>query len=111
MGEARDLCEKGQSGGADKAPLTDPTASLDPLTSLSRGFADAAITTLDYLSKAVKETADVDFTNMEFSAATPSSSPPPPSSPSSSGSSPSPSAPSAASPHHRSSPKPSASSG
>ncbi|RSS32231.1 hypothetical protein, partial [Streptomyces sp. WAC08241] len=66
VGEARDLCEKGQSGGADKAPLTDPTASLDPLTSLSRGFADAAITTLDYLSKAVKETADVDFTNMEF---------------------------------------------
>ncbi|MFJ7131209.1 hypothetical protein [Streptomyces sp. NPDC098101] len=66
VGQARDLCEKGQSAGTDKAPLTDPNAALDPLTSLSRGFADAAVATIDYLSKAVKETADVDFTNMEF---------------------------------------------
>ncbi|MFC8290952.1 hypothetical protein ACFUJ0_11835 [Streptomyces sp. NPDC057242] len=66
VGEARDLCEKGQSTGTGTAPAPDPTAALDPLTSLSRGFADAAVATLDYLSKAVKETADVDFTNMEF---------------------------------------------
>ncbi|WP_432128212.1 hypothetical protein [Streptomyces sp. bgisy082] len=66
VGEARDLCEKGQSTGTGTAPTPDPAAALDPLTSLSRGFADAATATLDYLSKAVKETADVDFTNMEF---------------------------------------------
>ncbi|MFJ3780131.1 hypothetical protein [Streptomyces sp. NPDC090093] len=68
-GPAREYCEAGRAGagtGTDKAPLTDPNAALDPLTSLSRGFADAAVATIDYLSKAVKETADVDFTNMEF---------------------------------------------
>lgn len=57
--------EAGTSGG-DKDPLTDPTAAVDPLKSLARGCADAAIATIDYLSKAVKETADVDFTNLEF---------------------------------------------
>ncbi|MGW4722549.1 hypothetical protein [Streptomyces sp. NPDC004291] len=68
-GPAREYCEAGRAGagtGTDKTPLTDPNAALDPLTSLSRGFADAAVATIDYLSKAVKETADVDFTNMEF---------------------------------------------
>ncbi|MEV7675752.1 hypothetical protein [Streptomyces sp. NPDC088752] len=68
-GQAREHCEKGQTGGGGsggQGSLTDPTTALDPLASLSRGFADAAVTTLDYLSKAVKETADVDFTNMEF---------------------------------------------
>ncbi|MEU6625649.1 hypothetical protein ABZ926_33500 [Streptomyces litmocidini] len=67
VGQARDLCEKGQTGGgADKTAVTDPTTALDPLTSLSRGFADAAVATIDYLSKAVKATADVDFTNTAF---------------------------------------------
>ncbi|MGW5781562.1 hypothetical protein [Streptomyces sp. NPDC003863] len=66
VGQARDLCERGQSGGADKAPTTDLTPALDPLSSLARGFADAAVTTIDYLSKGIKETADVDFTNMQF---------------------------------------------
>ncbi|MEV8589522.1 hypothetical protein [Streptomyces sp. NPDC051180] len=66
VGQARELCEKGQTGGAGKAPLTDPTSALDPLSSLARGCADAAVATIDYLSKAVKETADVDFTNTEF---------------------------------------------
>ncbi|WP_055601790.1 hypothetical protein [Streptomyces aureus] len=64
-GPARDLCEQGQTGGGG-APVTDPTSAVDPLSSLSRGFSDAAIATIDYLSKAVKETADVDFTNTEF---------------------------------------------
>ncbi|MFK0209582.1 hypothetical protein [Streptomyces sp. NPDC090298] len=67
-GPARDYCENGRAGsggGADKTTVTDP-ASLDPLSSLARGFADAAVATVDYLSKAVKETADVDFTNMQF---------------------------------------------
>ncbi|MFF4168936.1 hypothetical protein [Streptomyces sp. NPDC001744] len=66
LGQARELCERGRPGGADKAPTTDLTPALDPLSSLARGFADAATATLDYLSKAVKETADVDFTNPEF---------------------------------------------
>ncbi|MFF5922869.1 hypothetical protein ACFY8C_31830 [Streptomyces flavochromogenes] len=65
VGQARELCEQGQTGGGG-APVTDPTSAVDPLSSLSRGFSDAAIATIDYLSKAVKETADVDFTNTEF---------------------------------------------
>ncbi|MFE5597572.1 hypothetical protein ACFQ9B_46235, partial [Streptomyces sp. NPDC056549] len=67
-GPSRHYCVDGPggTGGGDKDPLTDPTASLDPLKSLARGFADAAISTIDYLSTAVKETADVDFTNMQF---------------------------------------------
>ncbi|MCX5227611.1 hypothetical protein [Streptomyces sp. NBC_00233] len=65
VGQARELCEQGQTGGGG-APVTDPTSAVDPLSSLARGFSDAAIATIDYLSKAVKETADVDFTNTEF---------------------------------------------
>ncbi|MEU4067677.1 hypothetical protein AB0F25_35670 [Streptomyces wedmorensis] len=66
-GPARDYCENGRGGtGTDKAPLTDPTTALDPLSSLARGCAEAAVTIVDKLSLAVKETADVDFTNMEF---------------------------------------------
>ncbi|WP_406060474.1 hypothetical protein OG462_23660 [Streptomyces sp. NBC_01077] len=65
VGQARELCEQGQTGGGG-APVTDPTSAVDPLSSLARGCADAAIATIDYLSKAVKETADVDFTNTEF---------------------------------------------
>ncbi|MFE1908784.1 hypothetical protein ACFW96_34745 [Streptomyces gardneri] len=65
-GTARQLCERSESGGGDQAPLPNPTTALDPLSSLARGCADAAVATIDYLSKAVKETADVDFTNTEF---------------------------------------------
>ncbi|MFI1979460.1 hypothetical protein [Streptomyces wedmorensis] len=66
-GPARDYCENGRGGtGADKAPLTDPTTALDPLSSLARGCAEAAVTIVDKLSLAVKETADVDFTNTQF---------------------------------------------
>ncbi|MFJ8658588.1 hypothetical protein [Streptomyces sp. NPDC093795] len=66
---ARDYCEGGggSGGGGGSTPsVNDPATALDPLASLSRGCADAAIATIDYLSKAVKETADVDFTNTEF---------------------------------------------
>ncbi|MEU3429307.1 hypothetical protein [Streptomyces gardneri] len=67
-GQAREHCERGQSGTGQGTGggLTDPTTALDPLSSLARGCADAAVATIDYLSKAVKETADVDFTNLEF---------------------------------------------
>ncbi|MFG2771787.1 hypothetical protein [Streptomyces sp. NPDC048350] len=64
-GPARDYCENGQSGSGNRT-APDPTAALDPLSSLARGCADAAVATIDYLSGAVKETADVDFTNLEF---------------------------------------------
>ncbi|MDV5147249.1 hypothetical protein R1T08_24520 [Streptomyces sp. SBC-4] len=64
-GTSRQLCERSESGGAG-TPLPDSNTAVDPLSSLARGCADAAIATIDYLSKAVKETADVDFTNVEF---------------------------------------------
>lgn len=68
-GPARDFCDSGESGGASRdSGLNDPTSALDPLTSLARGCADAAAWTVDTLSKAVKETATVDFTNTTFLA-------------------------------------------
>ncbi|AEY90222.1 hypothetical protein ACWC4C_36140 [Streptomyces olivaceoviridis] len=65
---ARKFCESGDpsggsSGGTPSNPLTD---TLDPLASLAKGCADAAAWTVDKLSKAVKETANVDFTNQAF---------------------------------------------
>ncbi|MFG2329801.1 hypothetical protein ACGFMM_09245 [Streptomyces sp. NPDC048604] len=66
IGPAKEYCEKGQSGSTTTAP--DPTSALDPLTSLARGCADAAVAIVDALSKAVKETAEVDFTNSAFLA-------------------------------------------
>ncbi|MFJ8633727.1 hypothetical protein [Streptomyces sp. NPDC093568] len=65
-GPAKDYCEKdnGRSGGG--STLNDPTATLDPLSSLAKGCADAASWTVKQLSEAVKETANVDFTNAKF---------------------------------------------
>ncbi|WP_433571759.1 hypothetical protein [Streptomyces sp. CA-251247] len=65
-GPARDYCDRG--GGAPRSGPTpqDPTDALDPLSSLARGCADAAVWTVDTLSKAVKSTATVDFTNTAF---------------------------------------------
>ncbi|AYN40609.1 hypothetical protein D9753_18880 [Streptomyces dangxiongensis] len=67
-GPAKQYCEKG--GGSSKGgklgtnnPLTD---TLDPLSSLGKGCAEAAAWTVGKLSKAVKETANVDFTNPKF---------------------------------------------
>lgn len=67
-GPAKDYCEKGNTsggsgGGGGSNPLTD---TLDPLSSLAKGCADAASWTIDKLSAAVKETANVDFTNDKF---------------------------------------------
>ncbi|WP_043229765.1 membrane protein [Streptomyces sp. NRRL F-5193] len=70
FGQARQICERGQSGGGTGGTSGGtgdaPAGALDPLTSLARGCADAAVAVIDYLSKAVKETAEVDFTNTEF---------------------------------------------
>ncbi|MFE2812786.1 hypothetical protein ACFXGG_20420 [Streptomyces nigra] len=69
-GPAKDFCEKdnggGTGGGGGTPSLTDPTTTLDPLSSLAKGCADAAAWTVDRLSEAVKETATVDFTNLTF---------------------------------------------
>ncbi|MFF9476808.1 hypothetical protein ACF1E9_29840 [Streptomyces roseolus] len=70
FGQARRICERGQAeggaGGTGGGTGDAPAGALDPLTSLARGCADAAVAVVDYLSKAVKETAEVDFTNAEF---------------------------------------------
>ncbi|MEG8279149.1 hypothetical protein [Streptomyces sp. AHA2] len=66
-GRAREVCEgdtgSGGGGGADRI---NPTSTLDPLSSLAKGCADAASWTVDKLSDAVQETANVDFTNPKF---------------------------------------------
>ncbi|WP_399886420.1 hypothetical protein ACGH7X_18290 [Streptomyces sp. BBFR51] len=69
-GPAKDYCERGEGGGSGGGggggtPDTLPS-SLDPLSSLAKGCADAAAWTVDTLSDAVKNTADVDFTNGTF---------------------------------------------
>ena len=66
-GPAKDYCERGESGGSGRSStLNDPTSTLDPLASLAQGCADAASWTVDKLSDAVNETANVDFTNDTF---------------------------------------------
>ncbi|MFI6936469.1 hypothetical protein [Streptomyces sp. NPDC050287] len=67
-GPAKDYCEQGSgsTGTARRGATTPLTDTLDPLSSLARGCADAASWTVDQLSKAVKETANVDFTNQKF---------------------------------------------
>ncbi|MFI2910558.1 hypothetical protein ACG2OD_20295 [Streptomyces sp. PDY-4] len=67
VGPAKDYCERGESGGSGRSStLNDPTSTLDPLASLAQGCADAASWTVDKLSDAVNETANVDFTNDTF---------------------------------------------
>ncbi|MFF7358761.1 hypothetical protein ACFZA1_40065 [Streptomyces filipinensis] len=67
-GPAKQFCNKdngGSKGGLTRSnnPLTD---TLDPLSSLAKGCANAASWTIGKLSDAVKETANVDFTNPKF---------------------------------------------
>ncbi|MFB8031594.1 hypothetical protein ACFC5Z_01275 [Streptomyces sp. NPDC056004] len=65
IGPAKQYCEDG-----DAAPKTNVSPavdnSLDPLSSLARGCADAAAWIVGKLSEAVKSTANVDFTNTKF---------------------------------------------
>ncbi|MFI8490647.1 hypothetical protein [Streptomyces rubrogriseus] len=66
-GPAKDYCERGEGGRSGGGGTTDTLPStLDPLSSLAKGCADAAAWTVDTLSDAVKNTADVDFTNDTF---------------------------------------------
>ncbi|RKN39302.1 hypothetical protein D7294_21540 [Streptomyces hoynatensis] len=64
-GGARDLCEGGDSGG-DGGGLPDADPSLDPLSSLAKGCADAAAWIVNELSDLVESTTNVDFTNASF---------------------------------------------
>ncbi|MER7679376.1 hypothetical protein [Streptomyces sp. NPDC096934] len=65
-GPARKYCEN--DGGAGRTGGSTPslTSTLDPLSSLAKGCADAASWTIDKLSSAVNDTANVDFTNPKF---------------------------------------------
>ncbi|WP_371537073.1 hypothetical protein OG210_15565 [Streptomyces sp. NBC_00466] len=65
IGRARELCE-GDAGSATTPSNTPPADSLDPLSSLAKGCADAAAWIVGKLSDAVKGTANVDFTNSSF---------------------------------------------
>ncbi|WP_128381714.1 hypothetical protein [Streptomyces cavernae] len=65
VGEAKKYCERG-SGEKGDTSTPSVTNTLDPLSSLAKGCADAASWTVDKLSEAVNETANVDFTNPKF---------------------------------------------
>ncbi|WLQ49807.1 hypothetical protein P8A21_21040 [Streptomyces poriferorum] len=65
IGPAKNYCEGGNSAPKSNLPdSVDP--AQDPLTSLGRGCADAAAWIVGKLSEAVKDTANVDFTNTRF---------------------------------------------
>ncbi|MEU6179065.1 hypothetical protein [Streptomyces coeruleorubidus] len=68
-GKVREICEgdtgSGGGSGGGTSRLS-PTSTLDPLSSLAKGCADAASWTVEKLSEAVKDTANVDFTNPKF---------------------------------------------
>ncbi|WP_416976197.1 hypothetical protein [Streptomyces sp. T028] len=65
-GEAKKYCERGNDSSGSTATNPGVSDTLDPLSSLAKGCADAASWTVDKLSEAVKETANVDFTNTKF---------------------------------------------
>ncbi|HEY8983389.1 MAG TPA: hypothetical protein VIU15_27895, partial [Streptomyces sp.] len=66
VGDAKEYCERGTSGGNTAKTNPGVSDTLDPLSSLAKGCADAASWTVKKLSEAVKETANVDFTNEKF---------------------------------------------
>jgi hypothetical protein len=63
-GEAKKYCERGTKPGLTSD--VPPSSTQDPLSSLAKGCAEAASWTIGKLSDAVKETANVDFTNEKF---------------------------------------------
>ncbi|MFK4100007.1 hypothetical protein ACI2L1_07985 [Streptomyces sp. NPDC019531] len=66
-GTARELCESDRSSKQSGGSINDdPTSTLDPMSSLANSCAKAAAWTIDKLSEAVKDTANVDFTNQKF---------------------------------------------
>lgn len=65
-GPAKKYCERGNTPSGPGGANVPDTSTLDPLSSLAKGCAEAASWTIGKLSKAVKETANVDFTNPKF---------------------------------------------
>ncbi|WP_416519583.1 hypothetical protein [Streptomyces achromogenes] len=65
-GDAKKYCERGNNPSGKSGDFAPDNSTLDPLSSLAKGCAEAASWTVDKLSKAVKETATVDFTNQAF---------------------------------------------
>ncbi|MET8098923.1 hypothetical protein ABZV29_20910 [Streptomyces sp. NPDC005236] len=67
-GPARKYCDSGTKGSGKSGLTSDPGvgSTMDPLSSLAKGCADAASWTIDKLSAAVNDTANVDFTNSKF---------------------------------------------
>ncbi|MEU4349413.1 hypothetical protein [Streptomyces sp. NPDC023838] len=65
-GPAKDYCESGSGKPSTSPGTVAPGDPADPLTSLARGCADAAVWVVDTLSKFVKTAAKVDFTNPAF---------------------------------------------
>ncbi|MFE7650667.1 hypothetical protein [Streptomyces phaeoluteigriseus] len=63
-GPAEEYCEKGNTPSGTTTPGVSDT--LDPLSSLAKGCAEAAAWTVEKLSVAVQDTANVDFTNPRF---------------------------------------------
>ncbi|MFF4486781.1 hypothetical protein ACFY0F_09835 [Streptomyces sp. NPDC001544] len=63
-GAAKSYCERGNKHGLTSD--VPPSSTQDPLSSLAKGCAEAASWTIGKLSDAVKETANVDFTNEKF---------------------------------------------
>ncbi|MFF4031829.1 hypothetical protein ACFYZ2_19160 [Streptomyces sviceus] len=66
QGQARQICEGDSGGSSGGSPSLSPTSTLDPMSSLAKSCAKAAAWTIGKLSEAVKETANVDFTNQKF---------------------------------------------
>jgi hypothetical protein len=67
VGSAKAFCEKDKGGGGTGGSGTSSlTSTLDPLTSLGKGCAEAASWTIGKLSSAVTKTTQVDFTNTSF---------------------------------------------
>ncbi|MFF5448283.1 hypothetical protein [Streptomyces sp. NPDC012888] len=70
-GPAKEYCERGERvGGGTTQPgiggPADPADALNPLAALAKGCADAAVWIVTELSKIVKGTSDVDFTDAGF---------------------------------------------
>ncbi|MDK1476238.1 hypothetical protein QNO07_22930 [Streptomyces sp. 549] len=68
VGPAREYCEGGgaSGGGTGGGGTSEALQTLDPLSSLAKGCAEAAAWIVGKLSEAVAQTAEVDFTNAAF---------------------------------------------
>lgn len=65
-GPAKDYCQGGNGNHGSSLSPNDPQSTLDPLSSLAKGCADAAAWIIKKLSQAVHSTGNVDFTNASF---------------------------------------------